>query len=43
MVMEVESAKECVTTNFPIQLALRMDGAKVCDLYTTIEAIAKLQ
>ena len=27
VVMEVESAKECVTTHLPNELALKMDGA----------------
>ena len=31
----MESAKECVTTHLPNQLALKMDGAKVYYLYST--------
>jgi hypothetical protein len=30
-----ESAKECVTTHLPKQLALKMDGAKAPHLYPT--------
>jgi hypothetical protein len=33
-----ESAKECVTTHLPKQLALKMDGAKASHLYPTAEA-----
>ena len=33
-----ESAKECVTTHLPKQLALKMDGAKASHLYPTVEA-----
>ena len=32
---KLESAKECVTTHLPNQLALKMDGAKVYYLYST--------
>ena len=31
-----ESAKECVTTHLPNQLALKMDGAKVSYPYPTV-------
>eukprot|EP00968_Pinguiococcus_pyrenoidosus_P027921 scaffold7554_cov1413-Pinguiococcus_pyrenoidosus.AAC.1 len=31
-----ESAKECVTTHLPNELALKMDGAEACDLYPAI-------
>jgi hypothetical protein len=34
-----ESAKECVTTHLPNQLALKMDGARASDLYRTVVAI----
>ena len=33
-----ESAKECVTTHLPKQLALKMDGAKASHLYPTVAA-----
>ena len=33
-----ESAKECVTTHLPKQLALKMDGAKARHLYSTVGA-----
>ena len=33
-----ESAKECVTTHLPKQLALKMDGAKAPHLYPTVAA-----
>ena len=33
-----ESAKECVTTHLPKQLALKMDGAKASHLYPTVVA-----
>ena len=36
-----ESAKECVTTHLPNELALKMDGAEASDLYLTINANAK--
>lgn len=29
----MESAKECVTTHLPNELALKMDGAQACYLY----------
>ncbi len=32
----MESAKECVTTHLPNELALKMDGAEADHLYTTI-------
>ncbi len=31
-----ESAKECVTTHLPKQLALKMDGAEASCLYSTV-------
>ena len=31
----MESAKECVTTHLPNQLALKMDGAQAYYLYST--------
>ena len=34
-----ESAKECVTTHLPKQLALKMDGAQASNLYLTVETI----
>ncbi len=34
-----ESAKECVTTHLPNQLALKMDGAGASDLYRAAEAV----
>src|SRR5262250_1286232 len=34
-----ESAKECVTTHLPNQLALKMDGARASGLYRTVVAI----
>ena len=30
----MESAKECVTTHLPNELALKMDGAQANDLYS---------
>ena len=33
-----ESAKECVTTHLPKQLALKMDGAKAPHLYRVLGA-----
>ena len=33
--MEVESAKECVTTHLPNVLALKIDGAEANHLYQT--------
>ena len=33
-----ESAKECVTTHLPKQLALKMDGAEASCLYPTVVA-----
>ena len=38
-----KSAKECVTTHQPNQLALKMDGAEVSNLNPTIEINAKSQ
>ena len=32
-----ESAKECVTTHLPKQLALKMDGAKASYLYLAVQ------
>ena len=32
-----ESAKECVTTHLPKQLALKMDGAKASHLYPALQ------
>ena len=34
----MESAKECVTTHLPNELALKMDGAEASDLYIAIGA-----
>ncbi|KAH3737046.1 hypothetical protein DPMN_019755 [Dreissena polymorpha] len=34
-----ESAKECVTTHLPNQLALKMDGAEASSLYPAVAAI----
>lgn len=34
-----ESAKECVTTHLPNQLALKMDGARASGLYRTVATI----
>ena len=39
----MESAKECVTTHLPNELALKMDGAQAYYLYPTIEVITLLQ
>ena len=36
----MKSAKECVTTHLPNELALKMDGAEAGRLYITIEASA---
>ena len=35
---KLESAKECVTTHLPNQLALKMDGAGASDLYRAVGA-----
>ena len=35
----MESAKECVTTHLPNQLALKMDGARASHLYRAVAAI----
>ena len=35
----MESAKECVTTHLPNQLALKMDGAVASGLYRTVGAV----
>ena len=32
----MESAKECVTTHLPNELALKMDGAQACYPYLTV-------
>ena len=32
----MESAKECVTTHLPNELALKMDGAQACYLYLAV-------
>ena len=37
-----ESAKECVTTHLPKQLALKMDGAKASFLYLAVDVRAGL-
>ena len=37
----MESAKECVTTHLPNELALKMDGAEANDLKSAIDANAK--
>ena len=37
----MESAKECVTTHLPNELALKMDGAEASDLYSAIGASAR--
>ena len=37
-----ESAKECVTTHLPKQLALKMDGAKASHSYRTVVAEQEL-
>ena len=37
----MESAKECVTTHLPNELALKMDGAEASDLNVTISVNAK--
>ena len=34
----MESAKECVTTHLPKQLALKMDGARASGLYSAVAA-----
>ena len=39
----MESAKECVTTHLPKQLALKMDGAQASHLYSAVEANAMLR
>ena len=36
-----ESAKECVTTHLPKQLALKMDGAVALSPYSTVSAITR--
>ena len=35
----MESAKECVTTHLPNELALKMDGAKASHLYTIVKPL----
>ena len=37
----MESAKECVTTHLPNELALKMDGAEASDLNSAINVNAK--
>lgn len=37
-----ESAKECVTTHLPNQLALKMDGAEASSLYRAVAAMRAL-
>ena len=37
----MESAKECVTTHLPNELALKMDGAEANHLYSTTRPNAK--
>ena len=37
-----ESAKECVTTHLPKQLALKMDGAQASSRYSTVGAVTAL-
>jgi hypothetical protein len=39
----LETAKKCVTTYLPNELALKMDGAQACDLYSAVEVDAKPQ
>jgi len=34
---KLESAKECVTTHLPKQLAPKMDGALALNLYSTVD------
>ena len=38
----MKSAKECVTTHLPNELALKMDGAEADHLYSTNTANARL-
>ena len=38
-----ESAKECVTTHLPKQLALKMDGAKASHLYPAVRSEPALE
>jgi len=38
----LKSAKKCVTTYLPNELALKMDGAEAHHLYSAIKANAKL-
>src|SRR5215467_13206027 len=38
-----ESAKECVTTHLPNELALKMDGAEACRLYPAVGALVRPQ
>ena len=38
-----ESAKECVTTHLPKQLALKMDGAKASHLYSAVQLVLALE
>ena len=39
----MESAKECVTTHLPNELALKMDGAEAGHLYLTTGTNARFQ
>lgn len=36
---KLESSKECVTTHLPKRVALKMEAARVLNLYFTVEAI----
>jgi hypothetical protein len=36
------SAKECVTTHLPNKLALKMDGAQACYLYSAVKVIVHM-
>lgn len=35
-----ETSKECVTTHLPKQLALKMEAARVLNLYLTVESLS---
>ncbi|WZZ14833.1 hypothetical protein YC2023_107922 [Brassica napus] len=39
--LKLKSAKECVITHMPNQLAPKMDGAEACDLYLAVGARAR--
>ncbi|WZY99927.1 hypothetical protein YC2023_072256 [Brassica napus] len=41
--LKSKSAKECVITHMPNQLAPKMDGAEACDLYPAVGARARPQ